>query len=111
LPDVELLAIVDRVFERHGGGKIGMRITVDVKTVVDLRYVYTPGVARVSTAIAENAGLAWELTGLGRSVGIFTNGTRVLGLGDLGPVASLPVMEGKAVLYDLLAGLSATPML
>jgi malate dehydrogenase (oxaloacetate-decarboxylating) len=68
-------------------------------------------VARVVRAIQEDPERAWEYTGLGRSVGIFSNGTRVLGLGNVGPVASLPVMEGKAVLYDRLVGLSATPML
>src|SRR5262249_13162755 len=71
----------------------------------------TPGVARVVNAIVEEPQRAWELTGLGRSVGIFTNGTRVLGLGDVGWTASLPVMEGKAVLDDVLGGLSATPIL
>jgi malate dehydrogenase (oxaloacetate-decarboxylating) len=108
---VELLEVFDRVFECHRGGKIAMKSRVRVEQVSDLRYVYTPGVARVSMAIAHEPERAWELTGLARSVGIFTNGSRVLGLGDIGPLASLPVMEGKAMLYDRFAELSATPIL
>jgi len=111
LDGVELLAVTDRVFERHQGGKIRVCSRVKVEQVVDLRYIYTPGVARVAKAIEREPALAWELTGLGSSVGIFTNGSRVLGLGNIGPLASLPVMEGKAVLYDRFAGLSATPLL
>jgi malate dehydrogenase (oxaloacetate-decarboxylating) len=76
-----------------------------------MRDVYTPGVARACEAIAEEPSLARELTMIGRSVAICTNGTRVLGLGDIGPVASMPVMEGKAVFYHQLAGLSAMPIL
>jgi malate dehydrogenase (oxaloacetate-decarboxylating) len=108
---VELLEVFDRVFECHRGGKIAMKSRVRVEQVSDLRYVYTPGVARVSMAIANEPERAWELTGLARSVGIFTNGSRVLGLGNIGPLASLPVMEGKAMLYDRFAELSATPIL
>jgi malate dehydrogenase (oxaloacetate-decarboxylating) len=111
LEQVELLAVSDKVFERHKGGKIRTTSRVPLENVVDLRYVYTPGVARVARAIREDPELAWELTGIGSSVGIFTNGTRVLGLGDIGPLASLPVMEGKAVLYERFSGISATPIL
>ncbi len=111
LAGTQLVNVTDTVFERHRGGKIQSRSRVDVLDVVDLRYVYTPGVARVARAIHKDPELAWELTGLGNSVGIFTNGSRVLGLGDVGPLASLPVMEGKAVLYDKFAGVSATPIL
>ena len=64
-----------------------------------MRDVYTPGVARVCTAIAEDPALANRFTMIGRTVAICTNGTRVLGLGDIGPVASMPVMEGKALFY------------
>ncbi|MCU0656226.1 MAG: NAD-dependent malic enzyme [Polyangiaceae bacterium] len=111
LAGIELLAITDRVFERHQGGKIRSGSRVKVEQVVDLRHIYTPGVARVAKAIEREPALAWDLTSLGHSVGIFTNGSRVLGLGNIGPLASLPVMEGKAVLYDRFAGLSATPLL
>src|SRR5581483_64631 len=77
----------------------------------EMRDVYTPGVARVSSAIAEYPQLAGRCTMVGRSVAICTNGTRVLGLGDIGPRASMPVMEGKALFYAQLVGLSATPIL
>ena len=111
LSGIELLSVTDTVFERHRGGKVHSKSRVALKTVSDLRTIYTPGVARVSLAIQKDPDLAWELTGVGNSVGIFTNGSRVLGLGNVGPLASLPVMEGKAVLYDALAGVSATPIL
>jgi len=111
LDGVELISIADKVFERHRGGKIHSVARVPVSTIADLRYIYTPGVARVCSAIARDPNLAWEYTGIGNSVGIFTNGTRVLGLGDIGALASMPVMEGKAVLYDQFAGISATPLL
>jgi malate dehydrogenase (oxaloacetate-decarboxylating) len=111
LEELELLSVSDKVFERHRGGKIRSVSRTPVRDVVDLRYIYTPGVARVARAIERDPNLAWELTALGQSVGIFTNGSRVLGLGNIGPLASLPVMEGKAVIYDRFAGLSATPIL
>ncbi|WP_457654155.1 NAD(P)-binding domain-containing protein [Rhodocaloribacter sp.] len=107
----EILAIKDLVFERHLGGKIHCGRTRDLERLEDLRYIYTPGVARVCTSIANDPALARKYTGIGNSVGIFTNGTRVLGLGDIGPTASMPVMEGKAVLYDQFVGISAVPVL
>jgi malate dehydrogenase (oxaloacetate-decarboxylating) len=108
---VEVLDVTDRVFERHKGGKIHSTSRLQIEQLADLRYIYTPGVARVARAIEEEPGRAFNLTGLANSVGIFTNGTRVLGLGDIGPLASLPVMEGKAVLYDQFVGISAVPIL
>lgn len=111
LPQVEVLTVTDPVFERHLGGKLQQVSRVPVNDVTDMRYIYTPGVARVSRAIAQDPDAAWLYTGIGNSVGIFTNGTRVLGLGDIGPLASMPVMEGKAVLYQKFAGVSATPIL
>jgi malate dehydrogenase (oxaloacetate-decarboxylating) len=108
---VEVLDVTDRVFERHKGGKIHSTSRLQIEQLADLRYIYTPGVARVARAIQEEPGRAFNLTGLANSVGIFTNGTRVLGLGDIGPLASLPVMEGKAVLYDQFVGISAVPIL
>lgn len=107
----EVLSTQDLVFERHKGGKIHSGRRSDVKTVTDLRYIYTPGVARICTLIKEDAGKAREYTGIANSVGIFTNGTRVLGLGDIGVLPSMPVMEGKAVIYDQFVGISATPIL
>src|ERR687885_2672171 len=101
----------DRALLRHVGGKLTIESTRPVRTVQDMRDVYTPGVARACQAIAEDPSLAGELTMIGRSVAICTNGTRVLGLGDIGCVASMPVMEGKAVFYHQLAHVSAMPIL
>jgi malate dehydrogenase (oxaloacetate-decarboxylating) len=101
----------DRALLKHEGGKLVIESAHPVRTVQDMRDVYTPGVARACEAIAENPSLASELTMIGRSVAICTNGTRVLGLGDIGPLASMPVMEGKAVFYHQLAGVSAMPIL
>ncbi|HKH39855.1 MAG TPA: NAD-dependent malic enzyme, partial [Rubrobacter sp.] len=103
LPGVEVLWARDRALLRHEGGKLSIESTSPVRTVQDMRDVYTPGVARACVAISEDPSLAGELTMIGRSVAICTNGTRVLGLGDIGPVASMPVMEGKAVFYHQLA--------
>ena len=101
----------DRALLRHEGGKLTIESTRPVRTVQDMRDVYTPGVARACEAIAEDPSLASELTMIGRTVAICTNGTRVLGLGDIGPAASMPVMEGKAVFYHQLARVSAMPVL
>ncbi|MBP9112514.1 MAG: NAD-dependent malic enzyme [Polyangiaceae bacterium] len=111
LQEVELQSVTDAVFEFHKGGKLQQKSKLQLTQIRDLRKIYTPGVARVANAIVADPEVAWELTGIGNSVGIFTNGTRVLGLGDIGNVAALPVMEGKAVLYEQLAGISATPIL
>jgi malate dehydrogenase (oxaloacetate-decarboxylating) len=111
LEDVEVLWFRDRALLRHEGGKLTIEPTLPVRTVQDMRDVYTPGVARACTAILDDPSLAGNLTMIGRSVAICTNGTRVLGLGDVGPVASMPVMEGKAVFYRQLASVSAMPIL
>ncbi len=111
LDGVEVLWSRDRALLRHEGGKLVIGSTRPVRTVQDMRDVYTPGVARACTAISDDPSLAGELTMIGRSVAICTNGTRVLGLGDIGPVASMPVMEGKAVFYHQLANVSAMPIL
>jgi len=105
------MTVTDSVFDRHIGGKIHSGSRIPLNNLSDLRQAYTPGVARVSLAVKADPQLAWKYTGLSNSVGIFTNGTRVLGLGDIGPTASLPVMEGKAVLYDKFIGISAVPIL
>jgi len=101
----------DRAFIAHDGGKLQVVGRRRIETNQDVRDVYTPGVARVCTAIAEYPQIAGRFTSIGRSVAICTNGTRVLGLGDIGPVASLPVMEGKSLFYSQLAGISAVPIL
>lgn len=109
--EAEILEIKDLVFERHEGGKIRSRRNRELKNLEDLRYIYTPGVARVCKVIQNQPELANKYTGIANSVGIFTNCTRVLGLGDIGVLAGMPVMEGKAVLYDQFVGISATPIL
>jgi malate dehydrogenase (oxaloacetate-decarboxylating) len=111
LPGVSVVWFHDRAFIAHVGGKVQMTARRPVLSNQDVRDVYTPGVARVSSAIAEFPELAGRFTWLGRSVAICTNGTRVLGLGDIGPLASLPVMEGKALFYAQLVDLTAVPIL
>jgi malate dehydrogenase (oxaloacetate-decarboxylating) len=111
LSGVTVLWSRDRALLRHEGGKLKIESTQPVRTVQDMRDVYTPGVARACQAIVEDPSLAGNLTMIGRSIAICTNGTRVLGLGDIGPLASMPVMEGKAVFYHQLANVSAMPIL
>jgi malate dehydrogenase (oxaloacetate-decarboxylating) len=111
LEDVSVLWHQDRALLRHVGGKLRIKASSPVRTVQEMRDVYTPGVARVCTAIAAQPELATRYTMISRSVAICTNGTRVLGLGNIGPVASMPVMEGKAVFYEQFAGISAMPIL
>jgi malate dehydrogenase (oxaloacetate-decarboxylating) len=101
----------DRALLRHEGGKLSIDPVHQVRSVQEMRDVYTPGVARVCLAIAAKPALASHYTMISRSVAICTNGTRVLGLGNIGPVASMPVMEGKAVFYRQFAGISAMPIL
>src|SRR6516164_5463105 len=111
LDDVTVMWHQDRALLRHVGGKLRIDACWPVRTVQEMRDVYTPGVARVCTAIAEQPELAARYTMISRSVAICTNGTRVLGLGNIGPVPSMPVMEGKAVFYDQFARISAMPIL
>jgi malate dehydrogenase (oxaloacetate-decarboxylating) len=111
LDGVHVISFYDRALQAHEGGKLAVEVRTRVVTLQDMRDVYTPGVARVCTAIAEDPALANRFTMIGRTVAICTNGTRVLGLGNVGPVASMPVMEGKAVFYRQMAGISAIPIL
>ena len=111
LEGVEVLWHHDRAFMRHEGGKLDIAPVTPVTTLQQMRDVYTPGVARICTAIAGNPALASRYTMVGRTVAICTNGSRVLGLGDIGPLAAMPVMEGKAVFYHQFAGISAMPIL
>jgi malate dehydrogenase (oxaloacetate-decarboxylating) len=108
---VRVLWHEDRAMLRHEGGKLTIEAIHPVRTVQEMRDVYTPGVARVCRAIHQQPHLASRYTMISRSVAICTNGTRVLGLGNIGPVASMPVMEGKAVFYQQFAGISAMPIL
>lgn len=101
----------DRALMRHEGGKLHIDAVQRVTSVQEMRDVYTPGVARVCRVIAENPELSSRYTMIARSVAICTNGTRVLGLGNIGPVAAMPVMEGKAVFYRQFADISAMPIL
>jgi malate dehydrogenase (oxaloacetate-decarboxylating) len=101
----------DRVFDRHRGGKLRTRSSIPINTQQVLRDIYTPGVARVCLAIRDNPQLAWQYTSLDRTVAVITNGTAVLGLGNIGPLAGLPVMEGKAALFAALVDINAVPIL
>ena len=111
LPNARFLGKSDRVFNRHRGGKIRTVASLPINTRQVLRDVYTPGVARVCLAIKQDPELAHDYTSIGNTVAVITNGTAVLGLGNIGPLAGLPVMEGKAALFADLAGLSAVPIL
>ena len=102
--------VSDRTFLLHLGGKLEVVPKLPVKTRDDLSMAYTPGVARVSRAIAEDPSKAWSLTIKQNTVAVVTDGSAVLGLGDVGPEAALPVMEGKAVLFKEFAGVDAFPI-
>jgi malate dehydrogenase (oxaloacetate-decarboxylating) len=111
LDGISIDSVRDPVLDIHRRGKIQMRATVPVERIGDLRMIYTPGVATVCLEIQSHPERVWDYTALGRTVAIVTNGTAILGLGNIGVHAGLPVMEGKAVLFDRLAGLSGIPIL
>ena len=111
LPIARFVGKSDRVFDRHRGGKIRTQSAIAITTQQVLRDIYTPGVARVCLAIQKDPAQAFEYTSLGNSVAIVTNGTAVLGLGNVGALAGLPVMEGKAALFSTLVGINAVPIL
>src|SRR5690606_34938872 len=98
------------VFELHRGGKMAVQSTVPLSSREDLSLAYTPGVAEVCAAIAASPELVREYTWAGHTVAVVTDGSAVLGLGDIGPRAALPVMEGKAVLFKQFAGVDAVPI-
>jgi len=108
---VRLLEVRDEVLEMHQGGKIAIRSRYDISSLSVLRRVYTPGVAEVSLKIRDDPSLARRFTSIRHLVAIVTDGTAVLGLGDIGPKAAMPVMEGKASLLETLTGLSGMPIL
>jgi malate dehydrogenase (oxaloacetate-decarboxylating) len=110
LPGIEVEAVSDRTFLLHLGGKIHMNANAPVKTRDDLSMAYTPGVARVCQAIAEDPEKAWNLTVKRNTVAVVTDGSAVLGLGDIGPAAAMPVMEGKALLFKEFGGVDAWPI-
>ncbi len=110
VPGVKVVNVSDRTFLMHLGGKIEVKGKMAVKTRDDLSMAYTPGVARVCMAIHEDPEKAYTLTIKQNCVAVVTDGTAVLGLGDIGPRAALPVMEGKALLFKELAGVDAFPL-
>ena len=103
--------VVDLVRQLHEGGKIAMKGTRPIKTINDIRKLYTPGVASVCLDIQKDPELARFYTAIPNQVAIVTNGTAILGLGDIGAVAGMPVMEGKAALFDHFVGISGIPIL
>jgi malate dehydrogenase (oxaloacetate-decarboxylating) len=100
----------DPVFALHRGGKMQIAATVPLRDADDLAMSYTPGVARVCEAIATDPEVAHEYTWVSNTVAVVTDGSAVLGLGDIGPAASMPVMEGKAVLFKQFGGVDAIPI-
>src|SRR5262245_39369439 len=111
LPIARFVGKSDRVFDRHRGGKIRTVSALPISSQQILRDIYTPGLARVCLAIRNDPALAWQYTSLGNTVAIVTNGTAVLGLGRIGALAGLPVMEGKAALFASLVDINAVPIL
>ena len=106
-----VLEVRDDVLQVHQKGKIAIRSRFPIDSTAMLRRVYTPGVAEVCLKIADDPELAWLYTSISHMVAIVTDGSAVLGLGDIGPLASMPVMEGKAMLMETLVGLSGMPIL
>lgn len=104
-PSVKALA-----YSRFYGGKVGISPKVPVRSLQDFSIWYTPGVAAVSRAIAADPDLSFEYTGRWNTIAVISDGTRVLGLGDIGPEGALPVMEGKALIYNYLGGVNAYPL-
>jgi malate dehydrogenase (oxaloacetate-decarboxylating) len=107
----KVLAVRDEVLELHKKGKIAIRSRYPIDSIATMRRVYTPGVSEVSLKIADDPELAKLYTSISHMVAIVTDGTAVLGLGDIGPLAAMPVMEGKAMLMETLVGLSGIPIL
>ena len=110
LPEARVVNVSDRTFLVHLGGKIEVRSRMQIRTRDDLSMVYTPGVARVCRAIAQDPERAFNLTIKRNTVAVVSDGTAVLGLGDIGPKAAMPVMEGKAALFKQFADVDAFPI-
>ncbi|MGQ9873329.1 malic enzyme-like NAD(P)-binding protein [Leptodesmis sp.] len=110
LPETKVINVYDRTFNLHRGGKICVQSRIPLRGQDDLAMAYTPGVGRICTAIAENPEEVYNLTIKHNMVAIVTDGSAVLGLGNLGPEAALPVMEGKAMLFKEFAGVDAFPI-
>lgn len=110
VPGVHVLQVSDRVFLAHLGGKLAVQSKVPLKNRDDLSLAYTPGVARVCRAIADEPDKVFSLTWKANSVAVVSDGSAILGLGNLGPEAAMPVMEGKAILFKELANIDAVPI-
>jgi malate dehydrogenase (oxaloacetate-decarboxylating) len=110
LDGVRVDSVSDRTFLMHKGGKVEVNSKLPLKTRDDLSMAYTPGVGRVSMAIHEDPAKAWALTIKSNTVAVVSDGSAVLGLGDIGPAAAMPVMEGKAMLFKEFAGVDAFPL-
>ncbi|GET43621.1 NAD-dependent malic enzyme [Microseira wollei] len=110
LPDITILEVFDRTFNLHRGGKISIQGKMPLRSVSDLAMAYTPGVGRICTAIAQDPEQVYSLTIKQNTVAVVTDGSAVLGLGNLGPAGALPVMEGKAMLFKEFAGIDAFPI-
>ncbi|MSQ31090.1 MAG: NAD-dependent malic enzyme [Dehalococcoidia bacterium] len=110
IPDVEVEMASDRTFQLHRRGKIQVQNKVNIRTNAELAHVYTPGVGRVSMAIHDNPDAVWALTIKPNAVAIVSDGTAVLGLGDIGPEAAMPVMEGKSMLFKSFGNIDAWPL-
>ncbi|MFB2896622.1 malic enzyme-like NAD(P)-binding protein [Aerosakkonemataceae cyanobacterium BLCC-F50] len=110
VPDVKIIEIYDRTFNLHRGGKLSVNSKIGLKSQSDLAMAYTPGVGRICTAIAQDPEKVYSLTIKQNTVAIVTDGSAVLGLGNLGPAGAMPVMEGKAMLFKEFAGIDAFPI-
>ncbi|HYD09059.1 MAG TPA: NAD-dependent malic enzyme [Acidimicrobiales bacterium] len=110
IDDITVISMLDRTFGLHQGGKIEVTSKIPLKDRADLSMAYTPGVARICNAIAAEPERVHELTIKKNTIAVVTDGTAVLGLGDIGPEAAMPVMEGKALLFKEFAGIDAFPI-
>lgn len=110
IPEVEVLNVSDRVFLMHLGGKLEVTSRVPIKNRDDLSMAYTPGVARVCKAIFDDPESAYSLTVRRNMVAVVSDGSAVLGMGNIGPAAAMPVMEGKAILFKEFGGVDAFPI-
>ena len=111
LEGAEIVDVQDDILEIHRRGSIEMLSRVPIRSQTDLRMLYTPGVAAVCKVVEKDPASAWQWTGICDRIAIVTNGTAILGLGDIGPLAGLPVMEGKAAIFAEFVGISGVPIL
>jgi len=110
IPELAVLSVSDNTFLKHLGGKLEIRSRIPLQTRADLSMAYTPGVARVCEAIADDYGSSFNLTIRKNCIAVVSDGSAVLGLGNIGPAAAMPVMEGKAILFKEFGGVDAFPL-